>query len=329
MPPNAVKKPAGITAVDGFSRAAVDLLDDFRVQRPIRAGSLLVTVFGDAIAPHGGTVWLGALIRVLEGFGVNQRLVRTSVFRLAKDGWLATQQIGRRSYYSLTAAGTDRFQEASRRIYTEPRQEWRGTWTTILLSGVEVTHREALRKELRWLGFAPFSANLMAHPAPDLAAVETHLKSAAQNDQLLIMESRVSADRNDYLRKLVHQSWELDDLGARYVQFLDRFRPVYQSARRSRQLDPERAFQVRTLLVHEYRKILLRDPLLPEALLPPKWAGVAAYQLCRNLYTQVAGATERFLTEQMETADGPLPPAEPQYFQRFGGLAEKNNGSKR
>lgn len=326
MPQSPARKPDRAAGGDSFSRAAVGLIDEFRVQRPIRAGSLLVTVFGDAIAPHGGTVWLGALIRVLDGFGINQRLVRTSVFRLARDGWLETQQIGRRSYYSLTSTGRRRFEEASRRIYTEPRQDWPGTWTMVLLSGVASEHREAVRKELRWLGFAPFSVNLMAHPAPDVAAVESHLQNVEGNDRLLIMESRVSADRHDYLRQLVHESWQLDELQARYMEFLDRFRPVYQGLRRSKSLDPERAFQVRTLLVHEYRKILLRDPLLPEAMLPRKWAGLAAYQLCRNLYAAVAGATERFLTEQMETAEGPLPPAEPQYFQRFGGLPENTKG---
>jgi phenylacetic acid degradation operon negative regulatory protein len=193
----------------------------------------------------------------------------------------------------------------------------------VLLSGVAAVNREALRKELRWLGFGSFSANLMAHPSPDMAAVEARLDTIAASEQLLIMESRVKADRNDYLRALISRSWQLDELQSRYMHFLDRFRPVCQAAGRSRRIDPECAFQVRTLLVHEYRKILLRDPLLPAALLPPEWAGVAAYQLCSKLYARIAGATERFLTEEMETKDGPLPPAEPKYFQRFGGLAEK------
>ena len=31
---------------------------------------------------------LAGLIRLLAPFGINERLVRTSVFRLARDGWL-------------------------------------------------------------------------------------------------------------------------------------------------------------------------------------------------------------------------------------------------
>jgi phenylacetic acid degradation operon negative regulatory protein len=53
---------------------------------PPRAPSLVVTVWGDALAPHGGIVWLRTLFRLLGAFGMNERLVRTSVFRLATDG---------------------------------------------------------------------------------------------------------------------------------------------------------------------------------------------------------------------------------------------------
>ena len=46
-----------------------------------RAKSLVMTLFGDAIVPHGGRVWLGSLIDLLAPFGINDRLLRTSVLR--------------------------------------------------------------------------------------------------------------------------------------------------------------------------------------------------------------------------------------------------------
>ena len=66
------------------------------------AKSLIVTLFGDAISPHGGVVWLGSLVDLVAPFGLNERVVRTSVFRLSKDGWLTSTQVGRRSAYGLT-----------------------------------------------------------------------------------------------------------------------------------------------------------------------------------------------------------------------------------
>jgi len=81
------------------------LVKEYQSQPTLRAGSLITTVFGDAIAPRGGHVWLGSLIKAMTGFGISERLVRTSVFRLAQDGWLQSEQIGRRSYYPSRSAG--------------------------------------------------------------------------------------------------------------------------------------------------------------------------------------------------------------------------------
>src|SRR5213592_2799443 len=77
---------------------------------PPRAKSLIVTVWGDALAPHGGVVWLSRLIRLMASFGMSERLVRTSVFRLVRDGWLKGQTVGRRSRYRLTREGARRFE---------------------------------------------------------------------------------------------------------------------------------------------------------------------------------------------------------------------------
>jgi phenylacetic acid degradation operon negative regulatory protein len=84
-------------------------------------------------------------------------------------------------------------------------------------------------------------------------------------------------------------------------------------------ITPEAAFVIRTLLIHEYRKIHLRDPLLPPALLPNDWVGSSAYDLCANLYAKVFTAAEEFLTGTASTLDEPLPAAEPSVYDRFGG----------
>jgi phenylacetic acid degradation operon negative regulatory protein len=83
------------------------------------------------------------------------------------------------------------------------------------------------------------------------------------------------------------------------------------------------AFLIRSLLVQDYRKVLLRDPWLPAELLPVDWHGAAAYQLCRNLYRAVHSRADAWLDQVMETADGPLPPPSRAFLQRFGGLAEE------
>ena len=301
--------------------ATETLVAEFRSRPTIRAGSLIITMFGDAIAPRGGTAWVGSLIRAVADLGINERLVRTSVFRLSRDDWLEATQIGRRSYYSLSNNGAADFEHATARIYGDPRQLWKGDWCLVLLGGLDVEHKEVMRKELRWLGFGAISANVMAHPIADVIALEALLKNTGTDGKVVVMRGQTLGRlQDDGMRMLVHKSWNLEEIDKHYKQFIERFRPVYREAREVANVGSRVAFQIRTLLIHEYRRILLRDPLLPTEMLPPGWNGTTAYQLCRNLYRVVFRAADEFMGIVFETAEGPLPPPAPEFYDRFGGL---------
>jgi phenylacetic acid degradation operon negative regulatory protein len=301
--------------------ATENLVATFRARPTLRAGSLIITVFGDAIAPRGGTVWIGSLIHALADFGVNERLVRTSVFRLTRDDWLEVEQVGRRSYYSLSDQGAEKFEQATVRIYGDPRQTWSGDWCLVLLTGLDVAQKETVRKELGWLGFGAISTNVLAHPTPDLAEMEATLKRSGIDRQLVVMQGRTLGEKqDDAMRALVHKSWNLDEIDRRYKSFVAQFRPVLKAASQGRKLDQRIAFQLRTLLIQEYRRILLRDPLLPADMLPAAWHGTEAYQLCRELYGLVFEAADQYISAEFETVDGKLPQAEPEFYERFGGL---------
>jgi phenylacetic acid degradation operon negative regulatory protein len=304
-----------------LKNATEGLVAEFRARPTIRAGSLIITIFGDAIAPRGGTVWIGSLIRVLDDFGINERLVRTSVFRVTKDHWLDVEQVGRRSYYSLSSDGADRFEQATLRIYGDPRQSWDGDWCLVLLAGLDAEQKEQVRRELGWLGFGAISTNVLAHPTPDMGDTDATLKRHGIDRQVVVMRgTTLGKKQDDAMRVLVHKSWNLQELDQRYAEFVEQFRPVFRAARGTRTIDPRQAFLVRTLLIQEYRRILLRDPLLPAELLPGGWNGTAAYQLCRNLYRLIYQPADDFMSAEFETADGPLPPPAPEFYRRFGGL---------
>jgi len=307
-----MKNPAIEVALLGCLRA-----------RPPRAKSLVVTVFGDAIAPHGGTVWLGGLIRLLGSFGINERAVRTTVFRLTREHWLRGEQVGRRSHYTLTESGRRRFEAAFRKIYAAHAGTWDGRWCLVIESGGRMppARRRALRDELAWMGFGRFAADVMAHPTIDDDAVAAILQEHAAEEHVLVMHA--TADRAaPALAATVRHAWDLERLDRDYRAFLERFRPIQQIIRRQPEeaLDPEQCFMLRTLLIHEYRRVMLRDPLLPEQLLPPQWPGSAARILCRDVYRLTQRLTEQHLMATLRTPEGPLPQAAPYFFDRFGGL---------
>ena len=287
------------------------LLRRFRAQRPLRAGSLLITVFGDAIAPRGGAVTLGSLIRLAAPFGLTERLVRTSVARLARAGWLAAQRSGRRSEYRLTPGGARRFAAATRRIYGASPQDWDRVWTLALLP----PRHTRLREELEWLGFGALNGTLLAHPSYSPAQVRRWLRRGAGATLLL----RAHNDDLGADRRLAGRGWDLKDLAQRYRRFVAAFAPVETALARAPPA-PATAFLVRTLLIHEYRKIHLRDPLLPPPLLPPRWVGSAAYELCARLYGRVFVAAEEHLSGTAHRLHRALPPAAGGAPARFGGI---------
>ena len=169
------------------------LLGRFRRQRPLRSGSLLVTILGDSIAPRGGVVTLGSLIRLAAPFGLPERLVRTSVARLAQDGWLAARRSGRNSEYRLTEPGRRRFAAATRKIYGERPHSWDGRWTLLVLPSLPAASgngRERLREELRWLGFGQVGAGVLAHPSLGFAELRARLTESGIKPEGVLMRAQ-------------------------------------------------------------------------------------------------------------------------------------------
>lgn len=307
------------------SKRSDDLVRDLLDGLTIRAKSLIVTIFGDAIAPHGGTVWLGSLIELVKPFDLSERLVRTAALRLAKDGWLTWQMVGRRSYYSLTESGRRRFDDAHRRIYAPPRQGWDGRWR-LVLSDFGLTdpgQRETLRRELGWMGFGALAPGVAIHPTVDLDAVRHVLQDLDLIDRVVILTAATDdLAQRPPLPALVRGCWDLERLAEDYAGFLARFRPAFHALDGRDDLDPELCLILRILVIHEYRRLLLRDPQLPEELLPADWAGSAARLLTRNIYRLCEAAAETHLMATLRTLDGPLPEAAPYYHARFGGLRD-------
>ena len=87
---------------DPLSVAVGRLRDDFQARPPVRAWSLIITLYGDAIVPRGGSLWLGSLVDIMSLFKIDAGHVRTAMSRLTADGWLTREKAGRNSYYRLT-----------------------------------------------------------------------------------------------------------------------------------------------------------------------------------------------------------------------------------
>src|SRR5260370_1529701 len=64
-------------------------------REPSRTGSIVITVFGDAIVPRGGSVWLGTLLEFFKTIDIDSGVVRTAMSRLATARRLQPNQLRR------------------------------------------------------------------------------------------------------------------------------------------------------------------------------------------------------------------------------------------
>lgn len=298
-------------------------IEQFKASARGQAGSMIVTVFGDAVLPRGGRIWLGSLIGLLAPLGLADRLVRTAVFRLTQDDWLEAVVQGRRSDYRLTASGRRRFTEAARHIYAAEPAPWDQRWRLITVTGeLEPDHRERLRRALFWHGFGQLGADCFVHPSADLTGVFESLESESLAPvlgrllPLVAANPRLPASGND--ADLVRRAWNLQSLDAAYRAFVDSYAALLaQWQRAGADLGEELAFLIRSLLIHDYRRLLLRDPELPGVLLPARWAGHEARSLCREFYGALLPSSERFLDQHLSLADGRFPAGSALLSERF------------
>jgi phenylacetic acid degradation operon negative regulatory protein len=268
----------------------------------ISATSLVFTFFCDVVTQHGGEVWLGSVIQTLEPLGINERLTRTAVFRLVKDGWLESRKQGRRSYYRLTQTGQNYYQRAAQRIYAMHKPEWHGDWSLCFTALVPENKRETLNRGLLWLGYGRMATTVFAlpcYPHPELKAL---LVDLGLQDSVILM--RAEADSAESLKKLVLTHWKLDGLRAQYSLFIGHYLQAQKILRKAESQSAHSMLLLRIVLVHEYRKILLSDPELPAAMLPADWEGFAAQSLTGNLYKQLSKLSSNWAKHELIGANG-------------------------
>jgi phenylacetic acid degradation operon negative regulatory protein len=280
------------------------IIEDLR-REPSRTGSIVITVFGDALVPRGGSVWLGTLLEFFGTIDIDSSVVRTAMSRLAADGWLERERIGRNSFYRLAKRGRETFEAATRHIYDPPPSDWTGRFELLLIGHAE--DRDSAREALRNAGFgSPLPGVWVAPsgvPVPEEAAQAIRLEVSAEDDNG---------------RRLLSASWPLDRTAGAYLKFMATFAPLHDWLARGETLSDIDAFTARILLIHHYRRVVLRDPLLPGGLLPPDWPGQPARKLCGDIYRALLPASERWLDLHAINETGPLPEASGGLARRFG-----------
>jgi phenylacetic acid degradation operon negative regulatory protein len=186
--------------------------------------------------------------------------------------------------------------------------------------------KRQLSIELGWLGFGDLGAGIFAHPNCPPSRVDRLVTDLdVQSHVTFIKGAEFALTEEPAAHIIVQKGWNLEEIEKGYIDFIQHFEPLLNDIESGDPISHQQAFIIRTLLVHDYRRALLRDPMLPETLLPEDWHGMRARDLFHDIYQQIWRQAEAHLMTVLETIGGTLPAASADFETRFGGLQKRED----
>lgn len=213
---------------------------------PPRVWSMLVTIFGDLAIAEDARLSGPELAALTEPMGIRPEALRTALHRLRKEGWITSRRDGRITTHGLTPWGRAECRAAAPRIYSR-----RAPDTLFLVvaepGGTLPAHGFAITANLA----------LSARMAPDAVPLVRPPPW---------MRRRVCpAERLEAAAEVVRR---LAVVGAA---------PLPSA--------PLAVAILRVLVVHAWRRIVLRVPDLPDRTFPDGWPGAAGRAAVQDLLT--------------------------------------------
>lgn len=223
-----------------------------------RVWSLLVTAFGE-LAQELGDQISGALLRqICELIGIKPEAMRVALHRLRKDGWIESKRCGRTSNYGLTVWGRSQCVQASPRIYS----------------------RDPIAKQTWFVMTDP--TQTQTHDVSNGAWVTPNLlltSCAPKNTDAFLTLIGANTQVPPWIRSKLCDR----DTIARSSELANTLSALQTQLKISPLLNPLDVTVVRILLVHRWRRIVLKAPILPDEVFPETWRG----SLCRELMFDV------------------------------------------
>lgn len=227
-----------------------DAVDRLTRIGPLRVWSLLVTVFGD-LTPDGALEG-PTLSAIMAEIGVKPEATRVALHRLRADGWIISEKNGRTSRHRLSAKGRADSDAARPRIYP---------------TGVDVAD---VQFALLPVGATPDPVRF-ARVAPQLFVAPSG--TTLPGNALLL--------RADTLPDWLETTAETDELQRGYAALHDALTAC--DLPETDALGPLRVAVLRVLIVHAWRRLVLKHPALPRVLFSEHWRGHDCARLVATL----------------------------------------------
>lgn len=244
-----------------------------------RVWSLVITIFGDSIRPRGGVAPARVLGAVAGRVGVQPGALRVALHRLAQDGWIERSRRGRLSYCRLSARGEAEFGPAAARIYA-PEPQLSGPWRLAAAAPGPAAGREAETQAMTSAGWIALGPGLWLGPA----------QAGAPTQGMVLAEGRLSP-----LPGWARTQVAGPDICTEYAALARALGQVEAALTAAAPPGPLDAVALRTLMIHHWRRLLLRHPDLPPEVFPEGWQGETCRARVRTLHRALSGPADRWL----------------------------------
>ena len=218
-----------------------------------RTWSILVTIFGELAQNQNDGISGQLLSSLTQLIGIKPQAVRVALHRLRRDGWIVTEKSGRTSKHRLSEFGLNQSMIAIPRIYAkavEMPEKWH---VLITNTGVQDVEKHLITQGYRSI----------------LQGVYLGKGGGPEGTtDFLILEGQLS-EIPDWLRSAIADTATVEEYGT-LAHSLDL---VTKALENDYTPTPMEAVMIRTLIVHSWRRIVLRQPDLSLELLPSNQTG--------------------------------------------------------
>ncbi len=237
-----------------------------------RTWSLIVTIFGDMARAEGAEISGPVLSAIMGRIGVRPEAMRVALHRLRKDGWIETRREGRVSHYRLTQQGRDETKRASARIYA-PAPPAPKRWHVLVAGPLEATERLTLEAARLAEGYVALGQGVWlgmgaASEPSGMFVLEGAAPEVPEWLQAQLMPEALAASTAAFNRALAMAEAALDGTDLHALPMLDRA-------------------VLRMLIVHGWRRLVLRQTDLPDRFFPADWQGAEARARVQGLLARL------------------------------------------
>ncbi|MDW3223757.1 MAG: PaaX family transcriptional regulator C-terminal domain-containing protein [Paracoccaceae bacterium] len=216
-----------------------------------RVWSLIISVFGELVQSEGSSIEGPVLSALMARMNVKPEAVRVALHRLRNDGWIISQKSGRMSCHSLTRYGLGETLEATRLIYGAPA-DMPVDWHVAVTAGTDNGQRDRMIA----LGYALVAPCVFIGTGQGSIA-EDALVTQADNAPNWLKALLMPAGLTEDYRNLHIILQQIDETLVQANVALSSLEVAV----------------LRCLIVHDWRRLVLKHPALPRTLYTSDWKG--------------------------------------------------------